>query len=230
VAFAAAVVESIDRMKLVRLFRAWFGLPPSRRRQWLGFLRDLLWTRVVYARRLKACGRGVIVQKPLFWTPEFIELGQSVHLWPGSRFEGVDSYGDQMFAPCLRIGDRTSFQQNCHVTFAGSLEIGAGCAIMFGALITDVDHCYADIEVRVLAQPILIGTTRIGRNCFIGAGAKIQAGTVLGDHCIVGANAVVRGHFPDHCVIAGVPARILKLRDPETGRWETPDPKKDATA
>lgn len=195
-------------------------LSPSRRLQWFGFQRDRIWTVSVYAFRLNSCGRKNIVQKPLFWTPEFIKIGNNVHIWQGCRIEGIDSYGDERFNPKLIVGDKVSFQQNCHVTFAGQLEIGAGSSIMYNVLLTDIDHDYDyDACMPVLDQPIRVELTRIGRDCFIGAGAKIQAGTTLGDHCVVGANAVVRGSFPDHSVIVGVPARIIKRRDPETGKW-----------
>ena len=164
-----------------------------------------------------------MVQRPLFWTPEFIELGEKVHVWPGARIEAVDSYREERFDPLIRIGDRTTFQQNCHLIAAGTLEIGEDCTFSFNVIVTDNDHRF-DLEgVNVLAQPLTVKRTLVGHNCFIGAGAKIQAGTELGDHCIVGANAVVRGTFPDHCVIAGVPARIIKRRDPKTGAWRKTD-------
>lgn len=210
-------------MKKWELFRVWSRLPSSRRRQWIGFLWGRLFTRFVHARRLKACGRGSMVQRPLFWTPEFIELGEKVHVWPGARIEAVDSYREERFDPLIRIGDRTTFQQNCHLIAAGTLEIGEDCTFSFNVMVTDNDHRF-DLEgVNVLAQPLTVKRTLVGHNCFIGAGAKIQAGTELGDHCIVGANAVVRGTFPDHCVIAGVPARIIKRRDPKTGAWRKTD-------
>ncbi|MFI5156975.1 MAG: acyltransferase, partial [Chitinophagales bacterium] len=51
----------------------------------------------------------------------------------------------------------------------------------------------------------------IGRYCWLGAGAKIMPGVVLGDWTIVGAGAVVTGSFPGgHCIIGGIPARIIK--------------------
>lgn len=206
-------------MRLVKLFRNLLRLTPSRRLQAFGFLRDRLFTQLIYKQLLRACGKNVIVQKPLFWTPEFIELGHTVHIWPGCRIEAIGAYGEHQFNPLIRVGDGVSFQQNCHVTFAGNLDIGEGSAIMYGVLITDIDHEYCDLRMPVLSQPISVKQTRIGRNCFIGAGAKIQAGTELGDHCIVGSNAVVRGRFPDHCVIAGVPAHIIKRRDQNTGVW-----------
>lgn len=211
-------------MRVWHLFRIWRRLPPSRQRQWLGFLWGRMYTRLVHARKLKACGRGSIVRRPLFWTPEFIELGEKVHIWPGARIEAVDSYGDKQFEPRIRIGDGTSFQQNCHLIAAGELEIGIECTFSFNVLLTDTDHQLTTNRVNALAQPIDLKRTRIGNYCFVGAGAKILAGTQLGDQCIVGANAVVRGVFPDHCVIAGVPGRIVKRRDPENELWRQTNP------
>ncbi|MOA56318.1 putative acetyltransferase [compost metagenome] len=69
-------------------------------------------------------------------------------------------------------------------------------------------------------QPDRVRPTRIGENCFLGIGVRIQAGTILGKGCVVGANSVVRGEFPDHCVIVGAPARVIKRYDPASGQWQ----------
>ncbi|MHC2115763.1 DapH/DapD/GlmU-related protein [Stenotrophomonas geniculata] len=68
-------------------------------------------------------------------------------------------------------------------------------------------------------QPVTVKPTRIGDNCFIGVGARIQAGTVLGKGCVVGANAVVRGAFPAYSVLVGAPARAVRRYDPKDGSW-----------
>lgn len=206
-------------IKLIQKCKTWSQLPMSRRLRWLSDTYHLGVTKLIYTRHLKACGPNTIVRSPLFWTPEFIELGGYVRIWEGYRLEGVNLYGGVQFQPLLKIGDQVSFQQYCHVTFAGNLEIGAGSSLMFNVLVTDIEHKYEELDTPVLQQPLKITHTYIGRNCFIGAGAKIQAGTHLGDHCIVGANAVVRGQFPDRCVIAGVPARIIKRFDPNSVAW-----------
>ena len=43
---------------------------------------------------------------------------------------------------------------------------------------------------------------------------------MLGKHCIVGSNSVVKGVFPDNCVIVGSPARIIKVFSEEKNCWE----------
>ena len=83
--------------------------------------------------------------------------------------------------------------------------------------ITDQNHGYEDPDQVVHAQwpsdvPVLIGS-----GSWLGTGVVILPGTVLGRNVVVGAGAVVRGTFPDHCVIAGVPARVVRRYVPGSG-------------
>ncbi len=195
------------------------ALSPSRRRQLLRFKLDRLITKMRYAKRLRACGAASIIQKPLFWTPEHISVGSHVLIWPASRIEGIERYGTETFKPHITIGDNSILQQGLHITCAENVTIGAGANIMFGVMITDIDHDYLHVGEAALSQPLDVKKTIIGPNCFIGAGAKIQAGTILGEQCVVGTNAVVRGTFPDYCVIVGAPARIIKRYDVASGEW-----------
>ena len=52
----------------------------------------------------------------------------------------------------------------------------------------------------------------IGDNVVVYAGAKIIGGVHIGNNVIIGANAVVTKDVPDNCVVAGVPARIIKMK------------------
>lgn len=50
----------------------------------------------------------------------------------------------------------------------------------------------------------------IGDDCYIGPGAKIFGGVVIGNSCVIGANAVVNKSFEsDGVTIAGIPAKIV---------------------
>ena len=120
----------------------------------------------------------------------------------------------------VRIGENTAIEQNFHITSGGGVQIGNDVTIVANVCITNIDHQYEDIDKSILNQGIKVTDTKIGDGCFIGFGAVIQAGTTLGTHCIVGANAVVRGNFPDYSVIVGVPARIVKRYNAKTGQWE----------
>ena len=59
----------------------------------------------------------------------------------------------------------------------------------------------------------------IGPGSWLGAGAIVLPGTRLGRNTVVGAGAVVRGDHPDHAVLAGVPAKVVRRYDLATG-WQ----------
>jgi len=177
-------------------------------------------TRLIYGLFFGKVGPGCRIRRPLFIkNPRFIFLEGHNHIRDGVRMEGVDTWGEERFNPRLLLGDGVSLEQNCHITFASDLIIGAGTMILFDVMITDIDHGYEAIGVPILEQRIRVNTTRIGGGCFIGSGAKLQAGTILGRQCVIGANAVVRGEYPDYCVIVGSPATIIKRYDPNSGTW-----------
>lgn len=146
-----------------------------------------------------------------------ISIGNNVRIFPGLRIECH-------YKGKVVIQDNTAIQQNVHITSAQeTLIIGKGTTVLGNVFITNIDHNYQEIGKHILEQEYIVKTTKIGENCFIGYGAAIQAGTILGKQCVVGANSVVRGTFPDYCVIAGVPAKILKRYNPETKNWEKTD-------
>src|SRR5579862_5342296 len=65
-----------------------------------------------------------------------------------------------------------------------------------------------------LFQQVTIGTgpkpglPQIGARVWVGAGAKILGGVVIGDDAIIGANSVVITDVPENCVAVGIPAAV----------------------
>jgi serine O-acetyltransferase len=59
-------------------------------------------------------------------------------------------------------------------------------------------------------QVTLAGKCKIGFHVDIGAGAKILGPVNIGDNVKIGANAVVTSDIESNCVVAGVPARVIK--------------------
>jgi acetyltransferase-like isoleucine patch superfamily enzyme len=61
---------------------------------------------------------------------------------------------------------------------------------------------------------------RVGNNVWIGYGACILRGVTVGDNAIIGTSAVVTKDVPANAVVAGVPARVVRMREaPSQMRW-----------
>lgn len=142
-----------------------------------------------------------------------IHIGKKVRIFPGLRAE---AHGDGK----IIINDNVSIGQNAHLTSAGSLVVGRDTVIAADVMITNIDHEFQTIGLPILDQPWKISETVIGENCYIGHGARIQAGTKLGRHCVVGTNSVVRGEFQDYSVIVGTPSRVVKIYCQTSKQWE----------
>lgn len=167
-------------------------------------------------------GRGSVVFKPIFLgNTNKVYIGENVFIRHHARIEVV--FTKKQSECSITIQDGVSIEQNFHIGAASNLVIGKNTTISSNVYITDLDHEYKEIGVPILSQPILVNKTTIGDNCFIGLGAKILAGTVLGKQCIIGANSVVRGNYPDYCVLVGSPAKVIKRYNVEKEIWVKTD-------
>jgi len=119
----------------------------------------------------------------------------------------------------LRIhGDATSVIRSlavsggCYINAHDGLDIGQGTIWAPNVTMVSQHHDPEDLDESPPTSGIYIG-----RDCWIGVGAVILPGVTIGDGTVIAANAVVNRSFPDgHCLIAGVPARIVKrYRGPE---------------
>lgn len=205
---------------MITKIKRFINLPLSRKLQYISNFYWKLNTQTFYKQMFKSMGIKSVIKKPMFLTPEYISIGSNCYIWNDARIEAITSYANERFNPHIILEDGVTIQQRCHITAADTLIIGKDTAILFDVMITNIDHKYEDLSTPVGKQPLIVKKTQIGENCFIGSGAKIQAGTILGRHCVVGTNAVVRGCFPDYCVIVGVPARIVKRYDEVSRKWK----------
>ena len=137
-------------------------------------------------------------------------LGNYVVLGRNTRIESTG--GLQSVGKGVKIGDRSTFGNDCFFGAAGGVEIGddvvAGQYIRFHS----ENHSYDDTDVLIKDQGVTHEGIRIGNNCWIGSGAVFLDGSELGDGCVVAANAVVTKKFPANSVIGGVPAKMIKKR------------------
>jgi acetyltransferase-like isoleucine patch superfamily enzyme len=102
------------------------------------------------------------------------------------------------------------FSGGCYITGTGGLYIGDYTQIAPNVTIVTANHDPYDNNIRVAKA------VRIGKYCWIGAGAVILPGIELGDFTIVGAGAIVTNSFTDgYAIIGGNPAKVIKSLDPE---------------
>ena len=126
--------------------------------------------------------------------------------------------GDQ---PVLRVGSRCVIGRGSHIVAHHSILIGDDVFTGPYVYITDQNHAYADPDVPIGRQWPVNTEVSIGAGTWLGAGAIILPGSCIGQNVVVAAGSVVRGMVPDRCVVAGVPARIVREYVSGTG-WSRP--------
>lgn len=151
--------------------------------------------------------------------PKFITVGKHVTILPLARMECVRRWNDAPLKGEIIIGDGTSIEQSCHIIAADRLEIGKDVTISAFVYIADCGHSIDDMTGDVIAKPLDIKKTKIGDGAFIGIGARIMPGVTIGEHAIIGANAVVTKDVPPYHMVGGIPAKTLKTYDIEKKEW-----------
>ncbi len=172
-------------------------------------LRDLLaLLRGLRPLGLKSLGTGSKMLRPrTIHGGRHITIGNNCFIRSQGWLAAIERYGEQRFTPRIVIGDNVYIGNRVCITAVDSVSIGAGSSLSEQVYIGDSQHSYRPDGRPIRDQPLQSrGPVSIGRCCFIGYGACILPGVVLGDHCVVGANAVVTKSFPARSVIAGIPA------------------------
>jgi acetyltransferase-like isoleucine patch superfamily enzyme len=99
----------------------------------------------------------------------------------------------------------------CTITATSSVVIEGGVLIARYVYISDHSHRHDGSTLPIKNQGLTkVAPVRIREGAWLGQGAVICPGVTVGRNAVVGANAVVREDVPDHCVAAGVPARIVR--------------------
>lgn len=125
-----------------------------------------------------------------------------------------EKYGEQTFTPSITIGDHCNIGEYNHLTACNQIKIGNG--LLTGRYVYIGDNAHGGLSWEEAAIPpedrplCSKGEIVIGNNVWIGDKATILGGVTIGDNVIVGANSVVTHDVPSHCVVAGMPAKVVK--------------------
>jgi acetyltransferase-like isoleucine patch superfamily enzyme len=151
-------------------------------------------------------GRGVIIEpSALVFHPENIEIGDDVYIGHHTILKGY--YLNKMV-----IGSGAWIGQQCFLHSAGGLTIGRNVGIGPAVKIITSSHVEEGTHVPILHSHIEFAPVVIEDDCDIGVGAIILPGVTIGHGTQVGAGAVVTRNVPAYAIVAGVPARLLRMR------------------
>ncbi|MFG2710467.1 acyltransferase [Streptomyces goshikiensis] len=160
--------------------------------------------------------QGTVFGEPWIRLGDHCIIGEQVTLTAG-MMPDLDLGPD----PVLVLGNGVVIGRDSHVIADTRITIGDDTFCGPGVYITSTNHSYDDPHEPVGKQWPRSAPVEIGPGCWLGTGAVILPGARLGRNVVVAAGAVVRGEVPDHAVVAGAPARIVRRWEPETG-WTPP--------
>jgi acetyltransferase-like isoleucine patch superfamily enzyme len=196
---------------LLRWMRAHRMLTPNYAR----LLLRLAWLKLRFRARLKTDGFAFVCPGVT------LEIGRDavVHLgrwsWIGHGTKIRAHEGE------VHIGAKSVLGQECTISCFQHVSIGRECIVADRVMLIDFDHGVVEVERPIRHQGIYKRDVRVGHNVWIGYGAAFLRGVTVGDNSVVGTYTVVNKDVPANAVVAGVPVRLLRMREaPRQLRWE----------
>ena len=133
-----------------------------------------------------------------------MELGKDVWIGAGTNIRCHEGH--------MRIGDRVVFGGSNTVNAYLDVDIGDDVIFADWIYVTDFDHQYAKLDVRIQDQGIAVSPVLLEPDCWIGEKSSILRGSRVGRGSVIGAQTLVKGDIPPYSVAAGAPARTIKRR------------------
>lgn len=140
-----------------------------------------------------------------------ISFGNNVGI--GSYSQLVVSTSFNQIGLEINIGNNVGIGEFAYLGGAGGLTIGNDCIVGQYFSCHPENHNFNDLHQCIREQGITRNGITIGNNCWIGSKVTVLDGVTLGNGCVVAAGAVVTKSFAANSIIAGVPAKLIKVRN-----------------
>lgn len=168
------------------------------------------------SKQLKRSGSDVNIMFPVTVIGlKYISIGNGFSSCSRLRIEAHDSYMNDEFTPEIVIGNNVSFNYDCHIACINKIIIGDNVLIASKVFITDHFHGETNYN-SILLPPVTRklyskGPVVIESNVWIGEGVVIMPNVKIGRNSILGANSVITKNVDENSVVAGNPARVIKI-------------------
>jgi acetyltransferase-like isoleucine patch superfamily enzyme len=129
-------------------------------------------------------------------------IGEKVHI---GRFCTIIAWDG------LRIGDRVSLHEHCYVHALGGVNIGNDVSIAHDCSLISFEHGFSDPNKVIRDQPLVLAPVWLESDIWLGCGVRVLAGVRLGQRTVVAAGSVVTKSNDGNVVLAGIPARPIKM-------------------
>jgi acetyltransferase-like isoleucine patch superfamily enzyme len=111
------------------------------------------------------------------------------------------------FGKNLSLGKGVFINIGCRFQDTGGITIGDGSLIGHGSTLTTLNHAIdPHRRADMIPAPVVIG-----RRVWLGAAVTVVPGVTIGDGAIIGAGAVVTADVPANAIVAGVPAKLIRM-------------------
>jgi maltose O-acetyltransferase len=168
--------------------------------------RDRLRARLLHLKGARVAARTRIARGCVVHRPWCVAIGRRCQFEHNVYIKPVKD------SARIQLGDDVFIGFNGEFDISESLYIGNGALIAPGCFITD--HVHGNAAAKTIAsQRCVSKPVRIEDDVWLGAHAIVLPGVTVGRGAIVGAGAVVTQNVAPMTIVAGVPARLIGLRD-----------------
>lgn len=156
---------------------------------------------------------------------KYIKIGKQFGAGSDFWIDAIDEYCGEKYRPQIKIGKNVSLSSLCHIAAINKIEIGSD--VLIGSRVHITDHSHGNYtennfsdspdSIPLFRKLYSAGPVKIGNKVWIGDGVVILPNISIGDGAVIGAGSVVTKNVLAGEMVAGVPARTIKIY--KNGLW-----------